>query len=277
MISLFSYAKINIFLYVLNKRVDGYHNIFSLMTKIDLHDTISIEKSSSFAIHSNDKGIPTDENNIVWKIYDLVKRRYDIPPVKFNIYKSIPWGAGLGGGSSNAETALRLLDIYFDLNMTDDAKKEFLQSVGSDTVFFMSKGGSAYAEGRGEIISSGPEIVKAHLLIVKPPFGVSTKEAYQNVKLRLTNNYYKDRIQSFLGYNDLLSILENDFEGSIFKIYEELGWIKNTMLKLGADGALMSGSGSTIFGLFSNLNKLWAAKRYFDAIKRYKTIKTTIL
>jgi len=80
-----------------------------------------------------------------------------------------------------------------------------------------------------------------------------------------------------LGYNDLLSILENDFECSIFKIYEELGWIKNTMLKLGADGALMSGSGSTIFGLFSNLNKLWAAKRYFDAIKRYKTIKTTIL
>ncbi len=277
MLTAFSYAKINIFLHIINKRDDGYHNIFSLMSKIGLHDTITVEGSKEFGISLNTREIPKNSDNIVWKVYDIVKSRYDISPVRFHIYKKIPWGAGLGGGSSNAETALRLIDQYFNLKLTDEEKRTILQSVGSDTVFFMNKGSSAFAEGRGEIITDGPDIVKAHLLLVKPPFPISTKEAYQGAKLRLTNNYNKDKINSFLGYDGLIQILENDFENSIFVKYQELEWIKNMLLRMGADGALMSGSGSTMFGVFSSYGRLIDAKRYFDRFSKFFTAATTIL
>lgn len=277
MLTVFSYAKINLFLYIINKREDGYHNIFTLMTKIGLHDTVAIEGSKEFCINLNTREIPKNSDNIVWKIYDIVKSKYDIPPVKFHINKKIPWGAGLGGGSSNAEASLRLLNQYFQLNLTDEEKKSILQIVGSDTVFFMSKGSSAYAEGRGEIITDGPEVAKAYLLLVKPPYSISTREAYQGAKLRLTNNYNKDKINSFLDYDGLIQILENDFENSIFVKYQELEWIKNMLMRLGADGALMSGSGSTMFGVFSNYGKLMDTKRYFDKFSKFFTAATTIL
>lgn len=134
-----SYAKINIFLHIIDKRSDGYHNIFSLMTKIGLYDTIFIEKSDNFKIDSNVRWLPTDENNIVYKIYQKVKEIYDIPPVRFSIFKNIPAGAGLGGGSSNAEAGLTLLDRYFGLNMGYQEKMDILRSVGSDTAFFWLK------------------------------------------------------------------------------------------------------------------------------------------
>lgn len=277
MLTVFSYAKINIFLHIISKRKDDYHDIFTLMSKIGLHDTVSIEESKEFSIDINTKEIPNNSDNIVWKIYGIVKSRYDIPPVRFHIYKKIPWGAGLGGGSSNAEAALRLMDQYFNIKLTDDEKKSILQSVGSDTVFFMSKSSSAYAEGRGEIITDGPYLPKANILLIKPAFSISTKEAYQGVKLRLTNNYIKDKINSFLDYGRLIEILENDFENTIFVKYQELKWIKDMLLKLGADGALMSGSGSTIFGLFSNYNRMMDTKRYFDRFTKFFTAITTIL
>lgn len=277
MLTVFSYAKINIFLHIINRRGDGYHNIFSLMTKIGLRDTVSIEKSKEFSISINTVEIPKDSSNIVWKVYDMVKERYDITPVRFHIHKKIPWGAGLGGGSSNAEAALRLLDTYFRLGMPDEEKRDILQNVGSDTVFFMSRSSSAYAEGRGEIITDGPYLPKANILLIKPAFSISTKEAYKGVKLRLTNNYIKDKINSFLDYGRLIEILENDFENTIFVKYQELKWIKDMLLKLGADGALMSGSGSTIFGLFSNYNRMMDAKRYFDRFLKFFTAATTIL
>ena len=272
-----SYAKINIFLHIIDKRNDGYHNIFSLMTKIGLHDTIFIEKSDNFKIDSNVRWLPTDENNIVCKIYQKVKEIYDIPPVRFSIFKNIPAGAGLGGGSSNAEAGLTLLDRYFGLNMGYQEKMDILRSVGSDTAFFLVKDGVAYAEGRGEIVSKGPLLPKAKILLVKPSFSVSTKEAYEGVKLRLTNNYNKDKIQSFVGYGDMIKMLENDFEYTIFEKHPELGWIKKMLSNFGADGALMSGSGSTVYGLFSDEKKMNEAERFFRKFNIYWTLKTTIL
>lgn len=272
-----SYAKINIFLHIIDKRNDGYHNIFSLMTKIGLYDTIFIEKSDNFKIDSNVRWLPTDENNIVCKIYQKVKEIYDIPPVRFSIFKNIPAGAGLGGGSSNAEAGLTLLDRYFGLNMGYQEKMDILRSVGSDTAFFLVKDGVAYAEGRGEIVSKGPLLPKAKILLVKPSFSVSTKEAYEGVKLRLTNNYNKDKIQSFVGYGDMIKMLENDFEYTIFEKHPELGWIKKMLSNFGADGALMSGSGSTVYGLFSDEKKMNEAERFFRKFNIYWTLKTTIL
>jgi len=272
-----SYAKINIFLHIIDKRNDGYHNIFSLMTKIGLYDTIFIEKSDNFKIDSNVRWLPTDENNIVYKIYQKVKEIYDIPPVRFSIFKNIPAGAGLGGGSSNAEAGLTLLDRYFGLNMGYQEKMDILRSVGSDTAFFLVKDGVAYAEGRGEIVSKGPLLPKAKILLVKPSFSVSTKEAYEGVKLRLTNNYNKGKIQSFVRYGDMIKMLENDFEYTIFEKHPELGWIKKMLSNFGADGALMSGSGSTVYGLFSDEKKMNEAERFFRKFNIYWTLKTTIL
>jgi 4-diphosphocytidyl-2-C-methyl-D-erythritol kinase len=272
-----SYAKINIFLHIINKRGDGYHDIFSLMAKIGLYDTVFVEKSDRFEIDSNVRWLPTDENNIVYKVYQKVKEIYDIPPVRFKIFKNIPAGAGLGGGSSNAEAGLTLLDVYFGLNMGYQEKMDILKSVGSDTAFFLVKDGVAYAEGRGEIVSKGPLLPKAKILLVKPPFSVSTKEAYAGVKLRLTNNYNEDKIKSFVGYGDMIKMQENDFEYTIFEKYPELSWIKNMLIKLGADGALMSGSGSTVYGVFSNENKMNEAERFFRKLNIYWTLKTTIL
>ncbi|MGC8767754.1 4-(cytidine 5'-diphospho)-2-C-methyl-D-erythritol kinase [Calditerrivibrio sp.] len=272
-----SYAKINIFLHIINKRGDGYHDIFSLMAKIGLYDTVFVEKSDRFEIDSNVRWLPTDENNIVYKVYQKVKEIYDIPPVRFKIFKNIPAGAGLGGGSSNAEAGLTLLDVYFGLNMGYQEKMDILKSVGSDTAFFLVKDGVAYAEGRGEIVSKGPLLPKAKILLVKPPFSVSTKEAYAGVKLRLTNNYNEDKIKSFVGYGDMIKMQENDFEYTIFEKYPELSWIKNMLIKFGADGALMSGSGSTVYGVFSNENKMNEAERFFRKLNIYWTLKTTIL
>ncbi|MGB9730450.1 MULTISPECIES: 4-(cytidine 5'-diphospho)-2-C-methyl-D-erythritol kinase [Calditerrivibrio] len=272
-----SYAKINIFLHIINKRSDGYHDIFSLMAKIGLYDTVFVEKSDRFEIDSNVRWLPTDENNIVYKVYQKVKEIYDIPPVRFKIFKNIPAGAGLGGGSSNAEAGLTLLDVYFGLNMGYQEKMDVLKSVGSDTAFFLVKDGVAYAEGRGEIVSKGPLLPKAKILLVKPPFSVSTKEAYAGVKLRLTNNYNEDKIKSFVGYGDMIKMQENDFEYTIFEKYPELSWIKNMLIKFGADGALMSGSGSTVYGVFSNENKMNEAERFFRKLNIYWTLKTTIL
>ncbi|MGC8925790.1 MAG: 4-(cytidine 5'-diphospho)-2-C-methyl-D-erythritol kinase [Calditerrivibrio sp.] len=272
-----SYAKINIFLHIINKRSDGYHDIFSLMAKIGLYDTVFVEKSDRFEIDSNVRWLPTDENNIVYKVYQKVKEIYDIPPVRFKIFKNIPAGAGLGGGSSNAEAGLTLLDVYFGLNMGYQEKMDILKSVGSDTAFFLVKDGVAYAEGRGEIVSKGPLLPKAKILLVKPPFSVSTKEAYAGVKLRLTNNYNEDKIKSFVGYGDMIKMQENDFEYTIFEKYPELSWIKNMLIKFGADGALMSGSGSTVYGVFSNENKMNEAERFFRKLNIYWTLKTTIL
>jgi len=165
-------------------------------------------------------------------------------------------GAGLGGGSSNAATFLNLVDQFFSLRMSFDKKYEILSRVGSDTVFFLKDAQTVIARGRGELLESGPSIPHLNLLLVKPPFPVSTKEAYGGVKLRLTNSVLMDKMTAFLTYPILLGMLENDFESSVFRTYSELSFIKELLIRFGADAALMSGSGSTMYGVFSSKNLL---------------------
>jgi len=147
-----SYAKINLFLHVINKRDDGYHNIVTLMTKISLYDTIVIEGSRNFEIISNVSSVPLNGDNIIWKVYELLKVHYNISPVRVYLYKNIPMGAGLGGGSSNAATFLNLVDQFFSLRMSFDKKYEILSRVGSDTVFFLKDAQTVIARGRGEVL-----------------------------------------------------------------------------------------------------------------------------
>lgn len=270
-----SFAKINLFLHVINKRDDGYHNISTLMKKIDLFDTISIEEGNSFEIVSNENSIPLDEKNIIWKVYNIVSSLYKISPIKVYLYKKIPWGAGLGGGSSNAATFLSLVDKIFQLNLTYEQKFQILSKVGSDTVFFIKNSDTVLAEGRGEILTDGPTIPKLNILLVKPDFPVSTKDAYEGVNLRLTKKFYIDKMPSFLDYSQLVSIMENDFECTIFKKYRELGEIKNMLINNGADISLMSGSGSTVYGLFSSRCAIENAYLRFKQKGNYFVIKTT--
>ncbi|MCA1927422.1 MAG: 4-(cytidine 5'-diphospho)-2-C-methyl-D-erythritol kinase [Calditerrivibrio sp.] len=272
-----SFAKINLFLHIINRRDDGYHNISTLMKKINLFDTISIEDSDSFEIISNEKSIPLNENNIIWKVYSTLSSLYKISPIKVYLYKKIPWGAGLGGGSSNAATFLNLVDRMFHLNLTYEQKFHILEKVGSDTVFFIKDSDTVLAEGRGEILTDGPTIPKLNLLLVKPSFPVSTKDAYEGVNLRLTKKFYIDKMPSFLGYSQLLSIMENDFESTVFKKYRELGEIKNMLMAKGADISLMSGSGSTVYGLFSSKRAIENAYFHFKQNRNYFVLQTTTL
>jgi len=133
-----SYAKINLFLKILNKRKDGFHNIESLMTPINLFDLLKVKKSKQFRITCNDKNIPVDENNIITKTFALIRKKYNMDLlVDVSLYKNIPSGAGLGGGSSNAAAFLQIIDKLFKLNMSFDEKIEIMSEVGSDTVFFL--------------------------------------------------------------------------------------------------------------------------------------------
>lgn len=272
-----SYAKINLFLHVINKRDDGYHNIATLMTKIDLYDTIVIEGSKNFEIISNVASVPLNRDNIIWKVYELLKSHYNISPVRVYLYKNIPMGAGLGGGSSNAATFLNLVDQFYSLRMSFDEKYGILSRVGSDTVFFLKDAQTVIARGRGELLEIGPSIPHLNLLLVKPSFSVSTKEAYGGAKLRLTNNALMDKMTKFLTYPLLLDMLENDFEASVFRTYSELRFIKDLLIKYGADAALMSGSGSTMYGLFSSKNSLNRAYNFFNRFSDYFVLKSNTI
>ncbi|MCX8083884.1 MAG: 4-(cytidine 5'-diphospho)-2-C-methyl-D-erythritol kinase [Calditerrivibrio sp.] len=264
-----SYAKINLYLRVISKRDDGYHNISSLMTKVSLYDTIAVEGADRFEIISDAVGLSTGPDNIITRVYEIVRQRYQVGFVKFFLIKRIPWGAGLGGGSSNAATALKLIDRLFSLNLKEEEKRGVLEMVGSDTVFFLTEGYSSYVAGRGEEIVDGPKLPKMNILLVKPMFSVATKEAYEGVKLRLTNDGENCSNKGFLSYPDIINGLENDFEKTVFVKYPELRWIKETLLEKGADGALMSGSGSTVFGLFSSRGCLEQTAEFFKKRQGY--------
>jgi 4-diphosphocytidyl-2-C-methyl-D-erythritol kinase len=275
-------AKINWFLNVYHLRNDGFHEIGSLIQKISLYDTLKFRHSKDLRLIS-DLEIP-DHENIVYKTAMLLKEKYRITAgAEIHITKKIPVAAGLGGGSSNAATALVALNILWSLNLSQGNLFKLAGELGSDVPFFLD-GPLAFVEGRGEKISSFRATKTIPLLLVKPSVPVSTGWAYRNLSLSrnsvnstvLTKKTHKsDNIRLLIenigkaGLNRDSNIV-NDLESVTVKRFPVIAEIKDKLLKEGAIFSLMSGSGSTIFGVFESLEMAESAsvlfKNYWTAV-----------
>jgi len=253
-----AFAKINWALSVLNKRNDGYHDIISLMHAIDLYDTLIFEPSSGIEIQTE---LPIKRvNNLIYKAIIALQQYTGIKKgIKVTLHKQIPIGAGLGGGSSDAATTLKALNELWGLNLGVNTLQEIGASIGSDVPFFFNLP-LCIVEGRGDIIKP-LKIEKSYtLVIVKPKFSISTKWAYEflNLETELTTEYKKINNNIWqlyiLLYEGAYSNFHswNDLEKSVSRKYPEIEKIKKKLLEAGALMSLLSGSGSTVFGVFNN-------------------------
>lgn len=252
MISL-SPCKINLGLNIIERRADGFHNIETLMYPVrELTDMIEIQKSDTFTFTAS--GIAIDcpiQSNLCVKAYKLIQIRYGISPAAIHIHKRIPSGAGLGGGSANATTVLSMCNELWQLSLSEDTLRNLAAELGSDTPFFVSSQ-AQLATGRGEILSpfDNFSLSGLWLMLVKAEVGVSTAQAYAGVKPHKNDVSINETLR--LPINKWRELLVNDFEESIFPKLPLLAQIKEKLYTHGALYAAMSGSGSTIFGLFES-------------------------
>ena len=272
-----SNAKVNIGLKVLKKRNDGYHNIRTIFQEIDLIDIISIEKNKNrFKFTTNVTWL--SDNNLCVTAYKLMKRKFDINKVSIDLKKNIPRGSGLGGGSSNAASIMKGIRELYSLNITDNELELLASTIGADVPFFI-KGSVQLGEGIGDRLT--PIIIndKFKYLIVIPDIVIDTPWAYSQIKNDLDSSsssvnfagLSKEKIISV----DRLKFFENDFESIVVPTYPEIGKIKKALLAQGAEFASLSGSGSTVFGIFNDDASLNNAFSYFSP--KYKTFITNPL
>jgi 4-diphosphocytidyl-2-C-methyl-D-erythritol kinase len=253
-VSLKAPAKINLYLKVLGKLPDGYHEIESLMQAIDLYDDITIEKSNSIKLRCSDPSLPSDNTNLAFRAARLLYDKYHIPGAKIELIKRIPAGAGLGGGSSDAAFVLRGLSELYDIRPRYNELLELAGKLGSDVPFFFT-GGQAIARGRGEILSDIIVSRDYQIMLLSPSIAISTAEVYGSIKniltkrssvALLTNN------KNISGFINSSNEFHNDLEDVVLKKYPFLDDLKRSLLGAGAFYSSMTGSGSSFFGLFTN-------------------------
>ena len=245
----FPNAKINLGLNIVERRPDGYHNIETVFFPIPLTDVLEIVPAgeTTLTCFGNAVDCPP-EKNLVMRAYRLLQQRYDLPPVAMHLYKHIPDGAGLGGGSSDAAHALLMLNKMFDLQLADEQLAAMAVTLGADCAFFIYNL-PMLATGVGDVMSPVAVDLKGKtLLLVKPPVGVDTRTAYSRVQpAPATADLARTVMQPVETWDGLLV---NDFEPSVFAALPQLWLIKARLLDAGAVYAAMSGSGSTVFGIF---------------------------
>ena len=247
----FPNAKINIGLNITEKRSDGYHNIETIFYPVRLHDALEVLPSDRIAMETFGLPIPGDaQQNLCLKALDLIRADYAIKPIAIRLLKNIPMGAGLGGGSADAAFFIKLLDAYFNLNMSKEQMIAYCNQLGSDCAFFIENK-PMFASGRGNVFESlSVSLEGLKIVLVKPEIHVSTSVAYSSVKPHQLVQNLKDLIS--LPIDQWQAHIFNDFENAIFPIYPELLKIKNQLLSMGAKYAAMSGSGSTLYGIFED-------------------------
>lgn len=246
----FANAKINIGLAVTEKRFDGFHNIESVFFPINLYDIIEIIPSNNFKLFTYGLEIDTDvEQNLCYKAYKLLKRSFDIPPVHIYLYKNIPTGAGMGGGSSDATFTLIALNKIFNLNLTNEKLSVYAEQIGSDCKFFLYNI-PCFVSGKGNILTKANiSLNNYYIAIFKPNIHISTSEAYKNIYPHKPEVSFKKVVET-MPVETWKNYLYNDFEKQAFTKYPILLEYKNFMYKKGALYASMTGSGSAIFGIF---------------------------
>ena len=275
-----AHAKINLSLAITNKREDGYHDIKTIMVPIALHDLLYIDTiPEGIVIGTNSLIMPTDERNIIYKIIAYMQSKYNIRKgVKVFVYKHIPMQAGLAGGSTDGAAVIRAVNQLFRLHLSTQEMMQLGREIGADIPFCVY-GKKALVQGIGEKIIPISQSLRARILLVKPKKGVSTKKAFANVKLNPTPYDHIEAMKQAIKenrYKEIVTHLHNDLEVPSKAIVPEIEEIKQTLLALGFDGALMSGSGSCVFGI--TRNKLVLEKGYqFYRRKKIFVCKSKII
>ncbi|WAA12338.1 4-(cytidine 5'-diphospho)-2-C-methyl-D-erythritol kinase [Fervidibacillus halotolerans] len=264
-------AKINLTLDVLHKRSDGYHELEMVMTTVDLADRLELTllEEDRIIVHSESRFVPSGERNLAYQAADMLKRELNIRKgVEISIEKHIPVAAGLAGGSSDAAAVLRGLNKLWNLRLSLHELAEIGAKIGSDVPFCVY-GGTALAKGRGEIITPLPPPPSCWVILAKLPIGVSTAEVYENLSLDKIEHPNTEIMVEAIKNNDYFTMCQNVgnvLENVTLMRYPEVADIKEDMLRFGADAALMSGSGPTVYALArhdSRMHRIYNGLRGF--------------
>ncbi|MDH6354774.1 4-diphosphocytidyl-2-C-methyl-D-erythritol kinase [Dysgonomonas sp. PH5-45] len=247
----FPNAKINLGLNIVSKREDGYHNLETVFYPIGIKDALEIIPLADGKDSFSESGIKVDsppDNNLVIKALKLMRESYDIPPIEVHLLKKIPFGAGIGGGSADASFMLSLLNKTFRLNIPDSELAFMARKLGADCPFFIYNR-PLFAKGIGELFEDVELSLQGyHFVLIKPDIHISTKEAFALIKPKQPEVSLKEIVLKPI--NQWKTLMRNDFEDSIFPQFPEIERIKNKLYELGAVYASMSGSGSSVYGIF---------------------------
>jgi 4-diphosphocytidyl-2-C-methyl-D-erythritol kinase len=273
-----SYGKINLALDILYKRSDNYHEIRSIMQSIDFFDRLIFkEQEKGITIETNNPDVPTDKENIVYRAWESLKPYSKTSTgIHIKIEKNIPVASGLAGGSSNGAVTLRVLNKMWNLNLSEEKLMEIGGEIGADIPFCLM-GGTALAEGIGEKLTPLKPFVDKLILLCNPDIKISTPYAYSLIDTNKEKYDLRDLIYS-LEQDDIYGVsqnLKNKMEEPIIKKYPIIKNIQDIMKSSGSLGTLMSGSGSTVFGIFDDKEKLeFAYKRLLKLTKQVYITKT---
>ena len=245
----FPNAKINIGLNIVNRRDDGYHNLETIFYPINIKDALEIVKAEKFSFESSGLDIPGRmEDNLCIKGYHLLKKDFDIPPVKIHLHKHIPIGAGLGGGSADGAFFIKLVNQTFDLGMSDAKMIDYARYLGADCAFFIQNKPIFAFERGDEFEPMRLDLSNYKIVLVMPPVQISTSEAFRGVTPKPVKDSLMELIEKPV--TEWKNFIKNDFEQSIFKNHVMVRWVKAALYEAGALYASMSGSGAAVFGIF---------------------------
>ena len=277
MIRIRAYAKINLGLFIKGRRSDGFHEIETILLPIKLYDKINIEKSlNNTIIECSDPSVPGQNKNLTYIAFQKLRERYPSKikeGIKIYIEKNIPVGAGLGGGSSDAAAVLLGVRNLWNIGVSDKILKMIASQLGSDVSFFIDCK-PALAKGRGEILKEIDYNIERWILLIYPDLNISTSWAYKNFNFILTNRLKNINLNYLIKKNILKfrNLIFNDLEIPVFSKYPQLREIKENLYKSGAEFALMSGSGSCLYGLFKDKSK---AEKVSKKLKKFGNVYLT--
>ena len=248
---LYPNAKINIGLNITEKRTDGFHNIESVFYPVyKLTDKLIIEESKNFELLNSGIDLNLDyKQNLIYKTFSVIKKRYNIPNLKINLQKNIPTGAGLGGGSADASFFLKFLNKNYNLKLTNEELENIADDICSDCPFFIKNTVKYVYEKGNKFKDIDLDLSNYFLVIIKPDIFISTAEAYSKIKPKRPKDNLLNLLQKPI--EEWKNYIFNSFEDEIFKQYPMLNKIKTDLYSKGAVYAAMSGSGSSIFAIFN--------------------------
>lgn len=261
-----SFAKINLGLEVIRKRDDGYHEVKTLLQTIDFYDVLEFRPSpqGTIILEGDGQTISWGKDNLIYKAALLLKENFRITQgVKIDVTKRIPPGKGLGGGSSNAAMTLYVLNEFWTLGLRKETLMDYGAELGADVPFFL-EGGLCLGTARGDKITPVSDIASVFCLLVLPELSISTASIYEPLQFSLTSPSKDSKIIKFLDSREL-GFLENELEETVFRFHPQLRTIKSLLQSHGSELSLVSGTGSALFGLFSERKK---AEKAFREIKK---------
>lgn len=280
-IHLKSNAKINLCLDVAAKRPDGYHDLRMVMQTVGLHDRLALRKTggSGIELRTNLPFLPRDGRNLVYRAVEVVAERHGIRDgLRIDLRKTVPVGAGLGGGSANAATAILAMDRLFGLGMSQEEMAALGLGLGADVPFCLL-GGTALAQGVGEVLTPLPGVPALQLLIAKPAESASTAKVFQRFSLDASTVHPDvDGMAAAIRRGDRQGVVDrlgNSLEATTMGMYPSVGRLKEALLEAGAENALMSGSGTAVFGVFKSREAAVEAAARIRRTGKAKMVFTT--